>query len=36
MFRMNMMDVVGLLSGAFIIIGWGVFDYITTKKKNNK
>jgi hypothetical protein len=36
MIRMNLTDIIGVVSGSIIIITWGVLDYLSTKKNKNK
>jgi hypothetical protein len=33
---LNTTDIIGLLVGSIIIIGWGILDYRTGKKKYKK
>jgi hypothetical protein len=36
MIRMNVTDIIGVITGSLIIIAWGVLDYLSTKKNKNK
>jgi hypothetical protein len=36
MIKMNMIDIVGVVTGSLIIIAWGVMDFLWTKKNKNK
>jgi hypothetical protein len=36
MIKMNIIDIIGVVTGSLIIIAWGVMDYLSTKKNKHK
>jgi hypothetical protein len=36
MIKMNLTDIIGVISGSLIIIAWGVLDYLSTNKNKNR
>jgi hypothetical protein len=36
MIKLNLTDIIGVVSGSIVIIAWGVLDYLSTKKNKQK